>query len=580
MTLRRLTFALLLGLSLSPALGQVPPPVPALPDTERRTSYSITNSTCACAVGFQLYGDSNDYANWLEVFVNGAMIPQAGNWTIASPTGSLAFIPRPITDAVLTFAQAQTGTVQIVGARRPRRASQLSENAGVSARSFNQIITDLTAQNRETWDKINDVTGRAVLAAPGETLALLPPAASRANMGACFDLNGNLTSCISIPSGTLTAGANINFTGTNPTVISASFSPTATNTTYIAPWTGSAAYPQAKLNTNTVYMTDFMGTTTCDGVTDQYASMQAFLTAVAANGAAGVSSVTGVFAPGNCFVSVGSPTFTWNTGTLPVNYHLIGYGTTITPNPANVLTGLRIVQGTSATHGDEQRMITVEGLTINAHNNSNISFGMEVVEAGHVSLRNNICYAGDDGTIHNQGNFACFYWHQGDPTDPNTGAFYGEMTGNSAKGVGAPPSVSAMPYGIRLDGSINAMMIQHNSIAQGIYGIRVFNPCATVNANCAYMANNVVIAYNDFEAMSDCIEFHTSVPTLSKLTGGLIIGNTFENCALSDIEISTITQQSTYPMSVVSNADFATTGVYIHNTSSIKLIQSPAAQWP
>ncbi|MCP3370778.1 hypothetical protein [Bradyrhizobium cajani] len=216
----RLVLAASLIAGLAPAIAQVPPPVPALPDAERRTSYSISGSTCACAVGFQLYGDGTDYANWIEVFVNGAMVTQSGNWTITSPTGSLDRIPRPITDAVLTFSTAQTGTVQIVGARRPRRASQFSESRGVAARDLNQVITDLTAQNRETWDKINDVTGRSVRTPPGETLALLPVLASRANMGACFDSSGNLTSCVAAASGTFAAGDGITFTGTNPTTIS------------------------------------------------------------------------------------------------------------------------------------------------------------------------------------------------------------------------------------------------------------------------------------------------------------------------------------------------------------------------
>ena len=59
---------------LAPALAQVPPAVPALPDTERRTSYSISGTTCACAVNFALYGDSTDYQNWVEVFINGVRV--------------------------------------------------------------------------------------------------------------------------------------------------------------------------------------------------------------------------------------------------------------------------------------------------------------------------------------------------------------------------------------------------------------------------------------------------------------------------------------------------------------------------
>ena len=40
------------------------PPVPALPDTERRTSYSVSGTTCACAVNFAIYGDSTDIDEW------------------------------------------------------------------------------------------------------------------------------------------------------------------------------------------------------------------------------------------------------------------------------------------------------------------------------------------------------------------------------------------------------------------------------------------------------------------------------------------------------------------------------------
>ncbi|HEY8751598.1 MAG TPA: hypothetical protein VIM11_26690 [Tepidisphaeraceae bacterium] len=217
--IRRLILSLALSAGIFPAFAQVPPPVPALPDTERRTSYSLTASTCSCSVGFALYGDSTDYANWLEVFVNGALVPASGNWTITSPTGSLGFIARPITDAVLTFTAAQTGTVQIVGARRPRRTSQFNEGAGVSARNVNQVVTDIIATQRELWDKTNDFTGRGVFAPPGETLALLPIKANRLSQGACFDSNGNLVNCVSIPSSTFIAGTAITLTGANPTAI-------------------------------------------------------------------------------------------------------------------------------------------------------------------------------------------------------------------------------------------------------------------------------------------------------------------------------------------------------------------------
>jgi|GEM_PF-2404914 len=218
-TLRSLILALVIASGLAQALAQTPPPVPALPDTERRVAYSISTSTCGCAVSFQLYGDSTDYANWIEVFVNGVLIPQAGNWTLSSPSGPLASLPRPITDAVLTFAANQTGTVQIVGARRPRRTTQFQESQPVPTRNFNQTFSDIIATLRELWDKTNDVTGRSVRTPPGETLALLPVLANRLNQGACFDNGGNLAPCVSVPSSTLIAGNGIALAGTNPTTI-------------------------------------------------------------------------------------------------------------------------------------------------------------------------------------------------------------------------------------------------------------------------------------------------------------------------------------------------------------------------
>jgi hypothetical protein len=216
--------ALSLLSSTAASFAQLPPPIPALPDVERRTAYSITASTCNCTVNFALFGDSTDFSNWVEVYLNGVRVnfnDGVFGWKITSPTGSLATIPRPITDAVLTFNTAQTGTVQIVGARRPRRTSQFNENTGIPARNVNQVITDITATLREMWDKTNDMTGRGVFAPPGETMNILPPMASRASMSACFDSGGNLTSCVSVSSSTFVAGSGIVFTGTNPTTISA-----------------------------------------------------------------------------------------------------------------------------------------------------------------------------------------------------------------------------------------------------------------------------------------------------------------------------------------------------------------------
>ena len=348
------------------------------------------------------------------------------------------------------------------------------------------------------------------------------------------------------------------------------FSSAPNATTYTPTWPGSATYTQAKYNANIVYMTDFMGATTCDGTTNQATNMNAFLTAVAANGAAGNASVTGVFAPGNCFVSGADPTFTVNSSTLPVNYHLIGYGTTISPDPTQFRTGFSVVRGTFVTHGDESRTIVIEGLTINAHNNSNILWGFNIADT-RVSLINNNCYAGDDGSVHNQGNFACIWSHQINSTDPDTGAFYGKIINNVLKGVGT--GVSAMPIGIRIDGSGgNAMVIANNNITQGNYAIRIFSPCLTVNANCAYLPSGLSIMNNDIEAFAaECIEWHTFVPSISALTGGLISGNTLEACPVG-VDISTVAQASAPNSKLAIGPNTVIGGTtYISNSNGISI---------
>ncbi|HEY1432261.1 MAG TPA: hypothetical protein VGF39_11650 [Stellaceae bacterium] len=188
--MRKIALALfaLLGLTVLVA-AQAPPPVPALPDAARLTSYSLSASTCTCSVGFAIYGDATDVDAWVQVFVNGVAYPSTDvshGWTLSSATGSLGSIPRPITNAVLTFNAPQTGAVVIVGDRRPRRASQFSESAGVTARQLNQVITDIIAQNREVWDEVNGT----IRGQPGEVLLRLPNAMARAGMVLGFDGNG------------------------------------------------------------------------------------------------------------------------------------------------------------------------------------------------------------------------------------------------------------------------------------------------------------------------------------------------------------------------------------------------------
>lgn len=167
---RHALLALSFLVGFAPAFAAPPPPVPALPDTSRITTYTPTASTGPFNVGFDVYGDGSDYGNWVEVWLNGTKLTPVTNFTLTSPTGVLTVIPRPVTDARITLASPATGTLQIVGARRPRRVSQFPENRGVTARDFNQVLNDMTSQNREFWD----IGVRTMKARPGSVVGLLP----------------------------------------------------------------------------------------------------------------------------------------------------------------------------------------------------------------------------------------------------------------------------------------------------------------------------------------------------------------------------------------------------------------------
>jgi len=165
--------------------------VPTLPDSERRTRYTgVSSSTGPFDVGFDLYGNGTDYQNWIEVWDDGVKLTGVTDWTMDSPTVSIATATeRPITDARITFTTARSGTIDIVGADRPRRTVQLTEGTGESAANKNRTYTQLVARLREMWDKFS----RAVLAPPGETMNVLSAAATRASRYAKFDASGHLT---------------------------------------------------------------------------------------------------------------------------------------------------------------------------------------------------------------------------------------------------------------------------------------------------------------------------------------------------------------------------------------------------
>lgn len=473
-------------------------------------------------------------------------------------------------------------------------------------------------------------------------LATLGLTSSFTSAGGNLNLASTITAAGPVGSSTTVPIITYNAFGQLTAVGSAAIAGSA----YTAPWTSAIAYPQAKVNANTVYMTDFMGTATCDGTlsvggtggvstttltiasvqqgplkagqiiagtgiangttiiaqltgpaggagtyqmsqantvttgttlaggTDQATNINNFLAAVALNGQSYLS-VTGIFAQGVCFVSSADPTFTINSARYPINYRLLGYGTTIFPDPGRQMTGFSVVRGTFLQIADQQRSATIEGLSLYMHNNGNALWGFNVAD-GHVNIEKTACLAGDDGggnVPHNSGNFACYYYHQIDPTDPNTGPFYGKLIQNDCTGAGT--GATGVPFCIRFDGSVNAMVVRDNHLALGATGIFIHNPCATVNNNCAYTANGVVITGNNIENFATCVTINTNVPTLTAITGGEFSSNTFEGCSTAALDISTVTQASNVNSELAwgPNTLLAPIGASVLNPNSITIKQ-------
>jgi hypothetical protein len=144
--------------------------IPALPDTERLVEYTVAVADDGpFSIPFHIYADDDDPENWIEVWLDGEI--QTGNWTLTSLAGGadLSIIARPITDARITFDDPITGELQIVGARRPRQASQFINGQSITADQHNRRYTDLMATARELFDKFS----RAFLAPVGEAGAVI-----------------------------------------------------------------------------------------------------------------------------------------------------------------------------------------------------------------------------------------------------------------------------------------------------------------------------------------------------------------------------------------------------------------------
>jgi Protein of unknown function (DUF3311) len=91
-------------------LGRFRPP----PSTVRMTTYTAKNETGPFKVWLPLTKPGSNYPDWVEVWINGVRLSPGRDWTLSSPSGPLDRIPRPITDAEITFTSPRAGDIQIV----------------------------------------------------------------------------------------------------------------------------------------------------------------------------------------------------------------------------------------------------------------------------------------------------------------------------------------------------------------------------------------------------------------------------------------------------------------------------------
>jgi hypothetical protein len=83
----------------------------------RLTTHTVDNETGPLDVGLPLFRPGANYRRWIEVWVDGKALRPVRDWTLSSPSGPLDTLPRPITDAQITFTNPHTGEVQIVAER-------------------------------------------------------------------------------------------------------------------------------------------------------------------------------------------------------------------------------------------------------------------------------------------------------------------------------------------------------------------------------------------------------------------------------------------------------------------------------
>src|SRR2546428_428603 len=83
----------------------------------RLTSYTVQNEPGPLKGGFPLFKPGANYRRWVEVWLDDKLLRPGRDWTLSSPGGPLDTLPRPVTDAEITYTSPRTGQGPIVADR-------------------------------------------------------------------------------------------------------------------------------------------------------------------------------------------------------------------------------------------------------------------------------------------------------------------------------------------------------------------------------------------------------------------------------------------------------------------------------
>lgn len=342
--------------------------------------------------------------------------------------------------------------------------------------------------------------------------------------------------------------------------VSGALSTTQTNAAnYQQSDTGAVSSPLINRFSNTLFAHEFGAVG--DDSTNDYAALQAWLTAVCASGKEGRLD------PGKkYYVSGNDLLISSASGTR--NLRFIGYGSQIRTNPAEARTGLKI-QNTFPFIGrpDETRRTIVEGWFFSQYDDANAAWGIEVVATPNVIIRDCSFANGSDTGVVPYINYAAIRARQSSITVPDTGVFWMTIENCRFKG-----GANQMRNGLWLEGAINATSITKNSFANVDVAIRYL--CANSGgstANDGYVGNGNRIIDNSFEAILEGIKFN-GLAGQSTCDGLIVANNRIESVTTAFFSYGGInTEGFVQPMLGPNYLDSGSWGRYITNTNGLRV---------